>query len=294
MQWIKKQLRSLYRRRLRWFPERSFSGGPVRSRWKAQLLEWLNGEPVPVQGLQLHLDLPDSLGLRRNEVYEPLETAVVHRLLKPGMRVVDLGANIGYYSCLMARAVGKEGHVWAFEPDPDNFAILQRNLKLNGLTQVEARQMAATSEPGTLRLYRSASNRGDNRIYDDGSGRPMVEVDAGPVDAVVPAELTIDFVKADIQGAEAHAFAGMRALLARSPAAILLFEYWPEAMEEAGSDPEQFLRELQQLGFAFHLLEGDQGSNAPVLRPTEVDALTRERCEGGVNLVGSRQALPLL
>jgi len=295
MNWIKKQLRSLYRRRLRWFPGRSFSEGhPLLTGLKEGMLEWLNGDPVPVQGLQLYLDLPDSLGLRRHEIYEPLETAMVHRLVKPGMKVIDLGANIGYYTCLMARAVGAEGHVWAFEPDPDNYQILRCNLEWNAFRHVEARQMAAAAEPGKLRLYRSASNRGDNRIYDDGSGRPVVEVEAGPVEAVVPPGTVIDFVKADIQGAEAQAFAGMRALLNGSPDMILLFEYWPEAMEAAGSEPESFLNELRQIGFCFHLLEADEQTRAPVLLPIEVEGLSRERCAGGVNLLGSRRALPAL
>ncbi len=291
MSWMKKQLRSLYKRRLRWWPGSSFSRNhPSLARWRTRFLEWLVGDPVPVQGLRMRLDWPDSLGLRRSEIYEPLETAVVLALIRPGMQVLDLGANIGYYTLLMARATGPEGRVWAFEPDPDNYALLTANVALNGFSHVTAFHAAAAAAPGRLALYRSAENRGDNRIFDDGGGgHTPIEVEASPVDALLPSGTRLDLVKMDIQGAEAHALAGMTRLLANSPEVVILTEYWPEAILGVGSDPERFLTNLTALGFQLYLLGESHGRPAP--QPTDPTVLTRERCRGGVNLLASRTPL---
>jgi len=291
MRWIKKQVRSLYRRRLRWFPDRSFSHGhPWVQRCKAGMLEWLNGAPVPMQGMQMYLDLPDSLGLRKREIYEPLETAVILQLVQPGMRVLDLGANIGYYTLLISRAVGEKGHIWAFEPDPDNFAILQRNLALNECPNVTPHQMAAGEAPGKATLYRSLLNRGDNRLSAGDQHRNTCEIDIVRIDDVLPSD-PIDFVKMDIQGAEGVALAGMQACLDRSPNVQVLFEYWPEALREGGTEPEQLLRSLRGKGFRFYRV--DESNKEPLLTSTPIEQLTDAACVGGVNLLISRQPISL-
>src|SRR5215831_4806609 len=62
-------------------------------------------------------------------MYEPGTTKVVGRLLRPGMVVIDVGAHIGYYTKLFAKSVGKQGRVYAFEPNPETFAVLEYNTK---------------------------------------------------------------------------------------------------------------------------------------------------------------------
>src|SRR5262245_2134996 len=76
--------------------------------------------------------------------YEPEETAFIEAALAPGMTFLDLGANVGYFTCLAARKVGPAGRVWAFEPDPRNFRLLVRSVKANGLSNVTAVRAAAS------------------------------------------------------------------------------------------------------------------------------------------------------
>jgi len=271
---IRHLARSAYRKKLRWFP----GAAPVSQAW----LDWMHGPRVPVQGFSMRLDAPDSLGLRRSEIYEPLETRIVLREVREGMRVLDLGANIGYYTLLMARAVGPSGQVIAIEADPSNFAILTDNVAHHSLSHTRPTHAAAAAQPGVLRLYQSASNRGDNRLYDDGTQRRFCEVPAVTVDSLVP-EGAVDFIKMDIQGGEAGAFAGMCALLERSAHVRMLTEYWPEGIEGAGGNPEGFLQGLVDAGFVLSLVEaGGDGVNLPEVKLAE---LNRERCRGGVNLL---------
>ncbi len=87
-----------------------------------------------LQGLSLSLDLQQEKDYWLG-TYEPDLQAAIAELVKPGMRVYDVGANIGYISLLLARRVGETGHVYAFEALPANLERLRLNLELSGLAQ---------------------------------------------------------------------------------------------------------------------------------------------------------------
>ena len=65
-----------------------------------------------------------SRQLQSTDVYEPSETALMPQLITPGDTVLDIGANIGYFTILASRLVGPEGHIFAFEPEAKNFYVL--------------------------------------------------------------------------------------------------------------------------------------------------------------------------
>ena len=77
--------------------------------------------------------------------WEPKVIRAVTDTVKPGMTIIDIGAHIGYYSLLFAKCVGPSGRVFAFEPLPGNFALLQKNLQLNNLQNVHALNQAVFS-----------------------------------------------------------------------------------------------------------------------------------------------------
>src|SRR5690242_7217517 len=91
--------------------------------------------------------------LLRKGDWEPFETRIVTLALQPGDVVVDDVANIGYYTLLFSRAVGETGKVYAFEPDPDNYAFLERNVAANGCPNVTLVPEAVSDRTGELRLY---------------------------------------------------------------------------------------------------------------------------------------------
>ena len=76
----------------------------------------------------MFLDKGDNLGLSINHIYGESDTKIVKKLIKNGDVVLDIGANIGYYTLIFAKLVGNSGKVFAFEPEPENFKILQKNI----------------------------------------------------------------------------------------------------------------------------------------------------------------------
>jgi len=86
---------------------------------------------VNVLGHKMYLDDLDTLHLAINGIWEPLETNLIKNKIKEGDIVLNIGANIGYYTLLIARLVGSNGKVFAFEPDLNNFKILKKNIEIN-------------------------------------------------------------------------------------------------------------------------------------------------------------------
>ena len=119
----------------------------------------------------MFLDSVDSLRLSFNGVYEPCETEFVMNEIKKGDVVLDIGANIGYYTLIFARLVGEEGKVFAFEPDPENFALLKKNVEINGYHNVVLVQKAISNKTGKIRLFKFDDFKAGHRIHDSHDSR---------------------------------------------------------------------------------------------------------------------------
>ncbi|MFA5793503.1 MAG: FkbM family methyltransferase [Candidatus Brocadiia bacterium] len=212
-----------------------------------------------VQGHKMFLDPYDSLSLSMNGVYEPLETSIVKQYVKKGDIVLDIGANIGYYTLLFARLVGDEGKVYAFEPEPDNFELLKKNVEINKYENVVLIQKAVSDVGGKIRLYLSGDNKGDNRIFDSDDNRPYIDVDMVSLsDYFSDYKGKVDFVKMDIQGAEGRVVKGMINLLNNNRQIKIISEFWPEGLDRAGTKPEEYLMTLESFGFKLNIIDEEQ------------------------------------
>jgi len=180
------------------------------------------------------------------------EQASIRAFLKPGMNVIDIGANIGEYSLFLADLVGPRGRVIAVEPEPENCARLSKAVK--HLTGVEVIQAAASAIPGKLNLFLSEKLNVDHRTYDDGEERHCLEVDAIALDDYVPAGCRVDFIKVDIQGAELSALKGAERILRENHDIKVVFEYWPFGLRRAGHEPSELISYLRSLGFTIRSL----------------------------------------
>lgn len=96
---------------------------------------------------------PTHSYLLTNRIIEPIQTAVFKSRLKKKMRVVDIGANIGYYTLLAARLVGRKGQVFAFEPTPYTIRILRENIKLNKLRNILLSDKAVSDRSGKRKFF---------------------------------------------------------------------------------------------------------------------------------------------
>ena len=111
---------------------------------------------LEVQGHRMYVDGQDvgvAPILVVKGVYEEGVTRVFKNEIKPGAVVLDIGANIGYHTLTAARLVGQDGKVFAFEPEPSNFDLLVRNVKINGYSKVIPVQKARSSKRGRARLF---------------------------------------------------------------------------------------------------------------------------------------------
>jgi FkbM family methyltransferase len=171
--------------------------------------------------------------------------------LRPGMHVVDIGANLGAYSTLFARAVGPRGRVTAFEPDPRLFQALQENVRANGLAQIQPHRLALGARAGVARLNAHPLNSGDNRIA-RGPATGAVEVAMTTLDDFLQGA-PVDLVKCDVQGMEPEVLRGMRGTLAANRGLRLYFEFWPYGLAQIGSSSAELLALLSEQGFSSEL-----------------------------------------
>lgn len=187
--------------------------------------------------------------------YETNVSGVFRRMLKPGMRVLDIGANVGFYSLLSASLIGEEGRVWALEPSPRNAAFLLASLQLNGFKNVELIQAAASYKWEVLSFFADSTNGvTETRVASDPASLGQT-VQALPASAIVPAGERMDIVKMDIEGAEGKALLGIFDLLKEHKPAVFA-EFSPTNMPaRSGMTGEEFLDLFYLLGYKLALLE---------------------------------------
>lgn len=180
--------------------------------------------------------------------------------VKRGMKVVDIGANIGFYTILLSRFVGKEGIVYAFEPDEDNFKYLKQLTR--NLGNVKLVRAACGEKNGRVYLYKSEKMNVDHQVYNSGEARNKVEVEMVTVDDYLKGEKGgVGFVKIDVQGYDCYAFKGMTETFARSSHTMMIGELWPYGLRQAGSSADEYLSEVKQCGFDVFILSEEKIGN---------------------------------
>ena len=200
----------------------------------------------------------------RADNYEREVAAVFRRLLRPGMGVLDVGANIGYFTMLSASLVGPTGHVIAVEPNPRNVRLLEASRRLNGFAQVSLLQVAAGRETGLLTLNTSHSNGTTSEL--GGSLRAVLAAQTIPalrLDGVIGPERRINLIKIDVEGAEYNALLGARETIARFRPTILS-EFSPDLMPGiSGIDGEGYLTWIIDQGYRLSVIRPDGTLSAP-------------------------------
>lgn len=207
-------------------------------------------------------------------VYEPEVVTVFRDVLRPGMGVVDIGANIGLFTMLAASLVGPSGAVLAVEPNPRNARLLEASRRLNGFDQVTVLQAAAGQGIGLLALNTSFTNGTTSRI-EDGLELQAETVPCVAVDPLVPRTPRVGLVKLDVEGAEYKALLGCREMLQRDRPVIVL-EFGPSQLPGiSGVTGEQLLDWIIAQGYELEVIE-PSGPTRPVGRDTAAVIQTYE------------------
>jgi FkbM family methyltransferase len=224
------------------------------------LLRWQRGRTPAVGeqiarlpwGVPLAISPTENIGWQvwLTGIFDLAVTETLWRLVDPGELAIDVGANLGYMSSVLAARAGARGQVWAFEPHPTIFGQLERNLDrwkaLNRLARVTAHRVALGESPGTATLWtppRSEFNVGLSRI----GGPPLAQGEAFQVpvarlDSLLAPETRVGLLKVDVEGRELDVLRGAAPGLERGQVRDIVFE-------DHAAYPSAVSRFLEERGF---------------------------------------------
>lgn len=212
-------------------------------------------------------------------VWESWITTVFRRSMRRGMTVVDVGANVGWYSILAADLVGPQGRLVAFEANPRLADIAYRNLSINGFAErstVEAKAVYAETTTLEFKIFERFkggsslfTNEAVAETYHDQLRR--LEVPAVRLDDYFAPGTRVDFLKIDAEGAEGFVLRGAGRVLADNPQISILMEFAPATINAAYGEAKRFLDEIATLGFRVQRITDDA-----TLVPTDLGDLEKQ------------------
>ena len=201
--------------------------------------------------ITLHLNDQVDGNIWWNGYYEELPTKLFKRIIKKvGGTIIDIGANIGYYSIIASELVGNGGNIISLEPVPETFRRLLLNVL--PLSNVKAYQVACGPENGKIDIYAFGDLvSAGSRI----SSPPEVnipyhieEVNMVKLDDFV--DMKVDVVKIDVEGYELNVLKGMKKIITSNPNIKILLEVNNDLLIKAGSSPQEMFSYLKSFGLS--------------------------------------------
>ena len=237
---------------------------PFTVRFSAEDVEFL-----AIHGFEMAFDRADpsvSGPLLTSRRYEPHLTRFFERHVRPGMTVVDVGANVGYYTMLAAGLVGETGRVLAFEPNSENCRLILLSLHRNGLGNVALHPLGLSDKAGSAYF---STHLGSNGGFLPSAEATLMDPNCVVVPTMKLDDLTVstrvDLMKLDTEGAEGLILAGAQGLLERDRP-IVTSEFSVEMLGRvSGVTGRAYLEIFRSLGYRTFLI--DRGSREP--RPIE-------------------------
>lgn len=219
--------------------------------------------------------------------YEKFESELFRQEVKPGMTVLDIGANIGYYTLLAAKLVGKKGKVYAFEPEPYNYSLLEKSIKINKYNNVIAFQKAVSNHSGTIKLH-LLKDMSTHRIYKTQDSISEIDIQAVNLDTEFKNnEDKINIIKMDVEGAELIVLQSMNNILSQSKSLKIFIEFSPILITATGHSPEEF-NELKKYGFNFFYINEDRKKIEPITIKESIKLCIKK--QGPINLLCTKHS----
>lgn len=218
---------------------------------------------------ELELDQSDIVvsGALALGAFENTGIEIFRQSIKNGSVVVDIGAHIGYYTVVAGKRAGRQGKVFAYEPEQRNFSRLARNVEINDLSDtVTLIRCALSDKKGTGHLYIDEENKGHHSLASNGNTcNTTVQIQTLDNSLKSFGWPRIDVIKMDIEGAEFLALSGMKETLVRNSNIILFTEFYPKAIRRMGGIPLRFLETITGLGFSLFLIDENRKRLNPII-----------------------------
>lgn len=232
-------------------------------------------------------------------IHEPATTRIFKKILKQGDVVVDIGANIGYFTIMAAQLVSWQGKVYAFEPDPTNMKALCNNARLNNLDNIRYYMMALSDYTGTAMLHTCSREPARHSLirteeHDGEESTLMAKLD----DMLAIDRPNIRLLKTDTEGNELAVLQGAKNTILSNKNIILIVEVNREALEACKVTVEELWNYITiTLNMTYIYLVNDYNDSVELVYSPELFKYDWKKKIGvkkyGYNLLCSREELEL-
>jgi FkbM family methyltransferase len=206
-------------------------------------------------------DLSLAPHMLMNGYWEMWVTEAICNYVRPGMRCIDVGANCGYFTLLLAELVGEKGEVVAYEPVVEFVNLLRKTIEING-APAQVLPRAASNARANKAFYVSEVYGGSGSLSRFDGSRPISGLQSGVATSKIDDDLgalRIDFVKIDVQGHEMEALEGMQGIISRATTIAIAMEFSPTEHP----DPKASLEKIRSYGLTIRTI-GTDGVVRPV------------------------------
>ena len=231
--------------------------------------------------LELNMDNPSEAYIIENfnktSFYEPEMSRVMFKVIRRGDYVVDVGANVGFFTVFMSKLVGPIGQVFAFEPGDNNLPSLKLNLSLNKVGNVTLSEQPLWCAEEEVTFHHCADGTGGNSLWDAGlwwenkktrENPNTKKVMATTLDSIVDKH-PFRLIKLDTEGVEQKILEGATDILKNRPPPFILLELNPFGAKQFGCDAETLRSFLRQFGYECFLIYAEGG--IPVFVPPHTE-----------------------
>jgi len=227
---------------------------------------------------------PNISPLKKDKIYEQETTLFIRKYLNEGDTVWDVGANIGYFTLEFARSVGPKGKVLSFEPHPEIFQVLERNIIRNKYLNIITHNQACGSEPGQTKLFFSTENEGNHKIVENSNSNNFALTEVVSLSNFL-GEYSPALIKMDIEGAELLALQGLGQDNLKNLAIDFVIEYHPYEMSFFDIEGSQVLDFFTSSGYKFRNLAFP---HSPIISKEEILKKYRKEDRSITNLFCSK------
>jgi len=199
--------------------------------------------------MEIELFLYDSPGFKnflKDNPHERGEVKFLESIVKKGMNIIDIGANIGITTVAIAKKIGRRGKLYSFEPTPEYFNILKENISSNELKNVQVYELAVTDQVGRAPFYQKELSSGI--VFEEGAKK--FEVSTTSIDRFLSEEKIgrIDLIHMDCEGSELLVLRGAEETLSKNKVKIFC-EIHHDFLKQLGQSVQELVQYLQGLEF---------------------------------------------